>query len=452
MAEETIETLRQHLELRQRQLDTVHRISAALSSKSDVDSLLRETLRVSLDTVDADAGSLLLYNPERRKLVFAHVIGKTELLGQEIDPQDQAGKAAAVFRTGQSLLTADTSTEGYDPRFDTATGYKTHNILTVPLMNLGGAPIGVMQALNKRHGSFNEEDQELLEIVSSLAATAIMNARLAEEAQLAAVTRAVGDLGHDIKNALTPIETLVDTTVEVFIEPMFAELDRLEQQMQAVRPDYAEALHEKTASLRTWYPEARGSVKDGCADIHEMVSEIADYIKGTQATYIVTNSLQKVLEERLRRLRILAQTRRVQLHVEGLENIPDFAFDRRLIGRAIYNLVNNALGAISDAVKRGTLPLRSFHVWVRAKAVREGVFPEGNYCYIEVEDDGPGIPDDVKRSLFTPQTISTTPGGTGIGTRFVKGVADAHHGQVGVVSDLGHGARFWMKLPLSSGQ
>jgi signal transduction histidine kinase len=450
MPEETIESLRERLELCQKQLDTVHRISAALSSKSDLDSLLRETLRISLITVDADAGSILLYDPERQRLVFSHVVGKTELIGQEIDPEEnRTGKAATAFRHGQSVLTRDTQAESYDSRFDSTTGYKTQSILTVPLKNMGGEPIGVMQALNKRHGEFTMDDQDLLEILSSLAATSIVNAKLAEEAQLAAVTRAVGDLSHDIKNALTPIETMVDTTVNVFIVPMFDHLDQLECQITPEYPQIANEVHQATEALRQWYPEVLSSVSDGCTDIREMVSEIADYIKGTQSTYIARYNLSEVIEERLRRLRVMAQTRRVKLHIEGMDCIEPFAFDRRLVGRAVYNLVNNAIAAINDAVKCKILTLRPFNIWVRAQlAATDLPFPEGNYCLIEVKDDGPGIQPDVKASLFTPNTISTTLGGTGIGTRFVKGVADAHHGQVGVESELGHGALFWIKLPL----
>ena len=83
--------------------------------------------------------------------------------------------------------------------------------------------------------------------------------------------------------------------------------------------------------------------------------------------------------------------------------------------------------------------------------VEEGTYPDGNYCLLEVVDDGPGMPAKVRNSLFTPQAISTTIGGTGIGTRFVKSVADAHGGEVGVESEPGHGARFWMRLPLRKG-
>ncbi|HZO88011.1 MAG TPA: GAF domain-containing sensor histidine kinase [Chthonomonadaceae bacterium] len=451
---EDIHHLNQCLSMRDRQIEAVHRISAALFSKTSLDSLLRETLRVFLETVDADAGSIWLYDDEKRKLVCRHVYrGAASLIGYELDPEDPNAKAAMVYRTGQSLIT-DTRTQTYNKSVDDRTGYHTDKILTVPLKNLGGEPIGVMQALNKRAGQFDQDDLELMEIVSSLAATSIVNARLAEEAQLAAVARAVGDLGHDIKNALTPIETMVDTTIGSFIAPMYTELDQLLAEWQQTNPDLAITLQQATDALREWYPEMETAVKDGCADIREMVSEIADYIKGAQATNIEAGNLKEVIEERLRRLNVVARNRRVTLHLEGMETVPPFAFDRRLLGRAIFNLVNNALGAINDAVKKKVLPYRpeGFNIWVRASAVTGGAFPAGNYCLIEVQDDGPGIPPRVKSSLFTDQTISTTPGGTGIGTRFVKSVADAHGGQVGVESEIGHGSRFWMKLPLERGE
>lgn len=435
--------------LRERQINTVHRISAALFSVGNLDSLLRETLRVSLETVDADAGSVLLYDAERGMLVFRYVIGKTELIGQEIDPRvDLPGNAATAFRDGRSLITVTPSADSYNPQFDSVTGYQTTSILTVPLKNLGGQPIGVMQALNKREGVFDKDDLELLEIVASLAATSIVNARLAEEAQLAAVGRAVGDLGHDIKNALTPIETMVDTTIDLFLVPMFQNLDRLMSEWRAEHPDMCEELQAAVQNLRDWYPETRASVKDGCADIREMVGEIADYIKGTQSTNKVVSDLGAILRERLCRLEVMARTRQVTLHLEGLDGVPPFPFDRRLLCRAVYNLVSNALAAIDDAVKHKTLALRQFHIYISASACETGEFPEGCYCLIRVQDDGPGMPETVKRSLFTPQTISTTPGGTGIGTRFVKSVADAHGGLVGVESFPGKGATFWLKLPM----
>ncbi|MCW3097316.1 MAG: hypothetical protein JWL77_2934 [Chthonomonadaceae bacterium] len=452
MTEESVRALQARLEMRERQIDAMHRISAALFSKTSLDDLLRETLTVSLQTVEADAGSILLYDHEKELLVFRYVIGgATSLVGRSFDPKtDFEGKASRVFLTGESLITPDTSKEGHNRAIDDDTGYRTQNMLTVPLKNMNET-IGVLQALNRRTGEFDQDDQELLEIVSSLASTSIVNATLAQEAQLAAVARAVGDLGHDIKNALTPIETMVETTVQAFIIPMYEETDALAASWQATDPEKARELLGATQLLRDWYPEMQGSVQDGCADIREMVSEIADYIKGAQATHFEENSLDAVIQERLRRLMVLARNRRVTLHLDDMTAMPSFPFDSRLLGRAIFNLVNNALGAINDAVKKKKLEMRpgGFHIRIGATTVTEGVFPEGNYCRITVEDDGPGIPPEVKASLFTTQTISTTPGGTGIGTRFVKSVADAHQGTVGVISEPGAGSCFWIKLPLT---
>ena len=448
--EENWHKMRQRLEMRERQIDAVHRISAALYSKNDLDSLLRETLHVALETVEADAGSILLYDRDKRKLVFHYVIGEkaAELMGGEVDPDNPHGKAAAAFRTGQTVLTLDPRAESYDDDFDKRTGFQTESLITVPLKSAGGEPIGVLQALNKRRAHFDPDDQELLEIVSSLAATSIVNARLAEDARLAAVAGALGDLSHDIKNAMTPIETMVDTTIDAFIEPMYADIDTL----TATNATDAQGVVEATLPLRDWYPEMRGAVRDGCSDVREMVSEIADYIKGTQSTHREIGDVKTVIEERLRRLRVVAQNRRVTIHLEADADLPEFAFDRRLLGRAVFNLVNNALGAVSDAVKKRVIELRpeGFNIWVRISAVLEGKFPVGAYCLIEVSDDGPGIPPHIKASLFTAKgAISTTPGGTGIGTRFVKNVADAHEGAVGVESEPGCGARFWLKLPLN---
>ena len=449
----TMQELRHQLWLRERQMKAVHDISAALFSRGDLNAVLRESLIVLLDIVDADAGSLLLHNVERSALVFTHAVGPAgaQLIGVEIDPEDPHGKAAAVFRTGVSLITPSTLTDSHDASIDRKTGYRTENMLTVPLKNLDGAVIGVLQAINKREGLFNHEDRDLLEIVSALAATSIVNARLAEEAQLAAVARAVGDLGHDIKNALTPIETMVDTTIDAFINPMYDALDVLHETWCPGHPDMARQLQEAIQPLRDWVPEVQGSVKDGCADIREMVSEIADYIKGAQATHRVPNDIGEVVEERLKRLRVIAKDRRVTIHTEIQLDILPFPFDRRLVGRALFNLVNNALVAINHAVKKKELELRpeGFNIWVKVTE-QMGTEAVGNFCLIEVMDDGPGIPAKVKDTLFTAQTISTTPGGTGIGTRFVKSVADAHEGTVGVESEPGDGACFWIRLPTAS--
>jgi signal transduction histidine kinase len=58
------------------------------------------------------------------------------------------------------------------------------------------------------------------------------------------------------------------------------------------------------------------------------------------------------------------------------------------------------------------------------------------------------VPPQVLRRLFSPESVSTKSGGTGLGTRIVKEVADLHHGTVAVVSEVGKGSCFTLTLPV----
>src|SRR5690348_16259132 len=96
----------------------IHRISAALFAKTDMDQVLRETLDVSLQITNADAGSILLYDPVAQHLVFRYAVGPVahKLIGQPL-PLTSTGKCATVFKTGQS----DISEGGFDPQWDIIT-------------------------------------------------------------------------------------------------------------------------------------------------------------------------------------------------------------------------------------------------------------------------------------------------------------------------------------------
>ncbi|NCQ32995.1 MAG: GAF domain-containing protein, partial [Armatimonadetes bacterium] len=97
--------------LRERQLRAVLQISEATHSKTNLDDLIRDCLQVALDTADASAGSVILYDPKKEKLVFTYVIGPAApmLTGLELAP-DQ-GICGQVFQTGQPLITDDPTKE-----------------------------------------------------------------------------------------------------------------------------------------------------------------------------------------------------------------------------------------------------------------------------------------------------------------------------------------------------
>ena len=71
----------------------------------------------------------------------------------------------------------------------------------------------------------------------------------------------------------------------------------------------------------------------------------------------------------------------------------------------------------------------------------------GETVTIDVIDSGPGIPEGVQSKLFTP-FFTTKSRGTGLGLATVKRIAEAHHGDVRVMSSTGAGTTMRFSLPL----
>ena len=437
------EELARQLEERNRQLNAVFRIASALyniakagMTPARLDELMQEVLKISLDVVNADAGTLYLYNPERDTLVFRYVIGEKaeELTGLEI-PADK-GIAGEVFQTGQAKITEDVSTEEKHLRdVDQRTGYRTRNMITVPLRDIEGKPIGVLQALNKRDSDFDEFDLETLSVVATLAGTAIETARIQEERRLAIIARLLGNISHDIKNMLTPILTTAQTLM-VFYQTYKAELEQLRSQ---VAEEAWQRLNEAFHDFDAFFNEAIQMIEESSVQIQERVREISDAVKGVVSEpQFVPTDVREVAEKVLFVLKPIAQRQGVELRLEAEGEIPLVLLDPKRIYNALYNLVNNA---IPETPSGGSVTVR---LYVR----REGEFPEGNYLGIEVADTGRGIPEEVLRWMFTDKAISTKPGGTGLGTRIVKNVVDAHGGKIWVESELGKGSTFFIRLPL----
>jgi HD-GYP domain-containing protein (c-di-GMP phosphodiesterase class II) len=91
------------------------------------------------------------------------------------------GIAGHVASSGMTINIKDAY---QDQRFthdiDRLTGYRTHSILAVPLKNVSGHIIGVFEAMNKSGAPFSIDDEGILQLISSLAASGIENAQLYE--------------------------------------------------------------------------------------------------------------------------------------------------------------------------------------------------------------------------------------------------------------------------------
>jgi signal transduction histidine kinase len=407
---------------REMELAAAQRMSEVFSQQIKLQDLMAQALRIALDVVDAENGSILLAEPETCQLVFYHSIGAKPVTPGTAVPWDE-GIAGTVFRTGQPEIVPDAQTDQrHFKKVDEATGSVTHDMITIPLRQWEGAPIGVMQVMNKRGDMFlDQDDLAILTIISALTAAAIEHTNLVEAAKLSEVAQMMGDITHDIKNLLMPVVCGAGI--------LQTEINELLTNLPDIHIDRAKASRELCN-------EVIQMLKDDARRIQDRVREIADAVKGLSSPLEFSAcEISSIVSNVFRSLGVLAQERSITLATENLELLPLIVVDSRRIYNALYNLINNALPEVPSGGS----------VTVRGKTLsNEGAI------VISVIDTGGGMPPEIRDRLFTKRVVSTKPGGTGLGTKIVKDVVDAHGGKVWVESEVGKGTKIHIQLPLSS--
>ncbi len=169
-----------------RQLNNVNallNVSKALGSNVGLDNLLPTIVGKTSAVMRAERSSLFLYD-KAKKVLIGRVTEGMEA-GREFLIPDDRGIAGRVARTGQVANVADPRQDpDFDDAFDRQTGFTTRAILTVPIVDVKGVVLGVLQALNpKDNQPFDHNDEVMLAALAGQAAIALERERLNQSAQ-----------------------------------------------------------------------------------------------------------------------------------------------------------------------------------------------------------------------------------------------------------------------------
>ncbi len=167
------------VERQQREEAMLLEISISIVSEIHLDPLLAKIMAAATALLDADRGTLFLYDAARDEL-FSRVAGGIN--SAAIRFPANAGIAGECFSSGRVVNIVDAYNDPrFNPDFDLQTGYRTHSMLCMPIVARGERKIGVMQILNRKGGVFGSADERRLQAFSAQAAVAIENAQLFEE-------------------------------------------------------------------------------------------------------------------------------------------------------------------------------------------------------------------------------------------------------------------------------
>lgn len=168
-------------EKRLRQLETLIAVSGMVNSTLEPWEIREKAIEAATRLMDAEAGSLLLVDQEGGGLFFEVALGEGGKRLKEVRLKKGQGIAGWVAENGEPLIIHDVQS---DPRFfkgaDEITNYVTRNMICVPV-KAKDKILGVLQAINKRNGNFDNDDLEAFLGLANQVAIAIENANLYQE-------------------------------------------------------------------------------------------------------------------------------------------------------------------------------------------------------------------------------------------------------------------------------
>jgi two-component system sensor histidine kinase HydH len=219
---------------------------------------------------------------------------------------------------------------------------------------------------------------------------------------------------------LTLLGTLATSVAHEIRNPLasiFLHADLLDEDIQTL-PE----------ALRAPMQETLGAMQTGCTRLQAIIE---DYLSLARLPSLqsVSADFGAFLEAFTQELRPLSAARGITFSLEGVADLGAAVFHPSTLRRALVNLAQNALEAMTEG---GTLTLRGERT--------------GTHLTVRVQDTGHGIPPEELPLLFTPLR-TTKPQGTGLGLFVVQQIVEAHGGTLAVESALGVGTTFTLTLP-----
>ncbi len=374
-------------------VEHVQAVTDAALAHLEVDDLLKVLLPRIRDILRADTCAVLLLDEATNELVARAALGIEEEVEAGVRIPVGGGFAGRVAASKQPVILDDLATAHVLNPILREKGIQS--MLGVPLL-VGSEATGVMHVGSLVRRSFTGDDVELLQLVSQRVAIAIERAQLHEETlQLDQLKlNFVAIASHELRTPATSVYGALTTLVERRGLPPETREELLVTAQQ--QSDRMRQLIEQLLDLSRLDAHALG-VKPRPVVLHSVLSEIAAAAPGD-----------------------------VPLRLDVPVDLAVVA-DPLVLERIVSNLLANA-------IRHGAPPIRI--------SVEQA---NGSFC-ISVEDEGGGVPEELRERLFERFTRVDAGGGSGLGLAIARAYARAHGGEL-LYFEGERGARFDLIVP-----
>ena len=166
------------LKKRLRSAELLLGLSQKMAETESLDDALAAFIEVAMREFNAERGTLFLNDSTTNELYSRIMQGG---FPREIRILNTSGVTGHVFTTGESLIVKDAhKSPFFNGASDEASGFVTRDMLCVPILTAKKEVIGVVDMLNKRKGTFNQADQDLLVEMNRQSTLALQSAQFIE--------------------------------------------------------------------------------------------------------------------------------------------------------------------------------------------------------------------------------------------------------------------------------
>ncbi|MBW2110220.1 MAG: GAF domain-containing protein [Deltaproteobacteria bacterium] len=387
------------------------RISTALPRYPDLEELQDYVTSEVKRLMGSEGAIVILLDEEKKELFFigaSYEDAATEKRVKEIRFPIDALVAGRVIRSGKPLIISDTSADPVLHRErDRKLGYHTRNLLLVPLKSRDRI-IGTLCAINKKEGSFDRANVELLSMVAGTVALSIENARYAEELKKAylevssmnrAKDKVINHLSHELKTPVSvlsgslkilekSLRRLPEEGWKTTLSRGWRNLGRIveiQNQVEDIMRDreyrthrfLSHLLEECVDELETLFAEEMG---EGL--VVETVRNKIDRTFGPREMPHERIALHEYVRERIARLKPLFSHRQVDI-ITRLDPVPEITIPTEALQKTVDGLLKNA---VENTPNEGKVEI----------SVRQ----RGDGTELRVDDYGVGIIEEAQKRIF----------------------------------------------------
>jgi len=213
-------------------------------------------------------------------------------------------------------------------------------------------------------------------------------------------------LAHEIKNPLTPIQLSAERLRHKYLSKLSEQDGEMLKRLTNTIIKQVETMKEMVNAFAEYARSPKVATRS--MDINALVREVADLYRGH---------------------------REITLSLSLQPELPPVRADAGRLRQVLHNLIKNAIEAMEDT------PTASIDISTETSPTRSGLL-----C-VRIQDNGPGIPDELRDKLFEPY-VTNKEKGSGLGLAVVKKILEEHGGGISVDSSAEHGTRFTLSLPV----